>query len=256
MLIVGRGVREGLTLTMNSSGIYARVAVRPGHECPIRRLSEDGHVREFRPGRSDGHPPQIAVEPPDGAADDPLAPYPVEAITWVGDGVLCRLPTVGPVSSFESEGEAVGSRSPPICENYGGGSCLAYGFSFLPVEPYRFYWRGGWLQLHFAVSEYPALQRTIERLDDGGFDLNLRQIIQSERARGSDEGNGSTVALVDLSTLTERQRQVAEAATEMGYFVSDAASAEQVAAELDISQSTLSQHLRAIIRKILSQLFP
>lgn len=105
---------------------------------PIRRFSEDGRVREFRPGRRDGHPPQVAVEPSVGETDDPLAPYPVEEVTWVGDGVLCRLPTVGPVSAFERSGGAVDGRSPPVCENFGEGSCLAYGFSFLPVEPTGF----------------------------------------------------------------------------------------------------------------------
>jgi DNA-binding CsgD family transcriptional regulator len=246
---------KSVSSTTNNSGVYARIAVRPGHECPIRRLSEDGRVREFRPGRSDGHPPQVAVVPPEGESDDPLAPYPVEEITWVGDSVICRLPTVGPVSAFEGGKAAVDGRTPPTCENYGGG-CLAYGFSFLPAEPYRVYWRGGWLQLHFAVSQYPTLQTTIERLTDAGFDLDLRQIIRSERARELDADERPKAALVDVSTLTERQREVAETAVEMGYFDADAADAETVAAELDVSRSTLSQHLRVIIRKVLSQLFP
>ncbi|WP_101296916.1 helix-turn-helix domain-containing protein [Halegenticoccus soli] len=247
--------------TTNSSGLYARIAVCPGRECPVRRLSEDGRVRDFRPGRSDGHPPQIAVEPPNGGGGDPLADYPVEEIAWVGGHAVCRLPTVGPVSAFETADaivadQGVDGRLPPPCENYGGGGCLAYGFSFLPVEPYRFHWRGGWLQLHFAVSEYSALQRTIERLNDAGFDLDLRQIIRSERARELQADAESTTAVVDLLTLTERQREVAETAIEMGYFEPDGADAETIAAKLDVSRSTLSRHLRIVIRKILSQLFP
>lgn len=62
--------------------------------------------------------------------------------------------------------------------------------------------------------------------------------------------------MVDVSTLTERQRQVGETAIEMGYFDSDGAGAQTVAEEFDISRSSLSQHLRAIIRKIFSQFFP
>ncbi|HET7323670.1 MAG TPA: helix-turn-helix domain-containing protein [Halococcus sp.] len=245
---------------MSSSGLFARVAVRPGYDCPIRRLAEDGHVHEFRPGRSDGHPPQIVVEPPNEECGGPLTNYPIEEITWVGGSVICRLPTVGPVSLFESSeetttDESVDGEFPPVCENYGGGSCLGYGFSFLPVEPYRFYWRGGWLQLHFAVSEYPMLQRTVERLDDAGFDIALRQIIHSERARELGEDAESMTAVVDLSTLTERQRQVAATAIEMGYFTPDG-DAAGIASKLDISQPTLSRHLRVVIRKILSQLFP
>lgn len=247
--------------TANSSGLYARVAVRSGYDCPIRRLSEDGHIREFQPGRGDGHPPQISIEPPNGEHEDPLGDYPVEEITWIGDGVVCRLPTVGPISTFEDGDETAtdepgNDQSPPTCENYGGGGCLAYGFSFLPVEPYRFHWCGGWLQLHFVVSEYPALQTTIERLVDAGFDLDLRQIVRSERAREMTVDVEPTTAVVDLSTLTERQRHVAETAIEMGYFASNGTDAGTIAAKLDISPSTLSRHLRVVIRKILSQLFP
>jgi|AntRauMinimDraft_4_1070384.scaffolds.fasta_scaffold00879_1 predicted DNA binding protein len=50
--------------------------------------------------------------------------------------------------------------------------------------------------------------------------------------------------------LTDRQREVARTATQMGYFDSSGASAEEVAAELDIAASTLSSHLRAITEKL------
>jgi DNA-binding CsgD family transcriptional regulator len=250
-----------MKVTTNNSGLFARIAVRPEYDCPIRQLSEDRYIRTFRPGRSDGYSPQVVIEPPDDDRDKPFANYPVEEITWIGGGVVCRLPTVGPVSTFESEDEkvadkAVSGQSPPSCENYGGGGCLAYGFSFLPVEPYRFHWRGGWLQLHFVVSEYPTLQKTVERLDDAGFDLALRQIIHSEHAREMGIDAEPVTAMVDLSSLTERQQQVAETAIEMGYFTSEGADAETIAVKLDISQSTLSRHLRIVIQKILSQLFP
>lgn len=57
------------------------------------------------------------------------------------------------------------------------------------------------------------------------------------------------------SVLTDRQREVARTATRMGYYDSDGASAADVAAELDISQSTLSTHLRRIIGKVFDALF-
>lgn len=57
------------------------------------------------------------------------------------------------------------------------------------------------------------------------------------------------------SALTDRQREVARTATRMGYYESDGANAAEVAAELGISQSTLSTHLRRIIRKVFDALF-
>ena len=55
--------------------------------------------------------------------------------------------------------------------------------------------------------------------------------------------------------LTDRQREVAQMATEMGYFEPDGASASEVAAQLDITPSTLSTHLRTITAKVFQQLF-
>lgn len=42
----------------------------------------------------------------------------------------------------------------------------------------------------------------------------------------------------------------------MEYFGSDGTDAGTVATKLAISQSTLSRHLRVVLRKILSQVFP
>lgn len=58
----------------------------------------------------------------------------------------------------------------------------------------------------------------------------------------------------DLS-LTDRQREVAHTAARMGYYEPDGASADEVAAELGISPSTLSTHLRRIMAKLFQQLF-
>lgn len=55
--------------------------------------------------------------------------------------------------------------------------------------------------------------------------------------------------------LTDRQREVAQTATEMGYFEPGGASAEEVAAQLEIAPSTLSTHLRTITAKVFTRLF-
>lgn len=55
--------------------------------------------------------------------------------------------------------------------------------------------------------------------------------------------------------LTDRQLEVARAVAKRGYYEPGGASAEEVAAELGISQSTLSTHLRRILAKLFNYLF-
>lgn len=57
------------------------------------------------------------------------------------------------------------------------------------------------------------------------------------------------------SELTERQREIARTATQMGYYDQDGASSEKVAAELGIAPSTLSTHLRRINAKLFNEMF-
>lgn len=55
--------------------------------------------------------------------------------------------------------------------------------------------------------------------------------------------------------LTDRQREVARTAVEMGYFDQNGASAADVADELGISPSTLSTHLRRIMATVFEYMF-
>lgn len=55
--------------------------------------------------------------------------------------------------------------------------------------------------------------------------------------------------------LTERQHEVAVTATRMGYFDEEGASAEEVAAALDITPSTLSSHLHAVMETLFTHHF-
>jgi DNA-binding CsgD family transcriptional regulator len=235
---------------MSDTGIYGRIAVRPHADCPIRRLSEQVLLREFVPGRLGVHPPQIAIEADDLAVID--YEFPLTEVVEVGDSVVCRLPDVGPVSiddpSLAAERADIDSQ-PPRCEEYGGERCLAFGFSFLPIEPYALRWEEGWLHLSIAARSYDEIQHAIEKLNEWRFDVDLKQIVRSGTAETS------TSAVVTLDSLTDRQRQVARLAVRMGYFDSGGASAEAVATELGISKSTVSKHLRAVVEKLLSQIF-
>lgn len=57
------------------------------------------------------------------------------------------------------------------------------------------------------------------------------------------------------SELTDRQREIARTATQMGYYDQGGASAEEVATELGIAPSTLSTHLRRINAKLFHEMF-
>ena len=255
---------------MTDPGIHARIAVRPQEECPIRRLSERAAVQQFTPGRIGGNVPQVTLDDDAFAGTD--FGFPLTRVVTIGESTVFRLPDVGPVPAEESRAEADepdASRAgtgtaeespveadrpdeepqPPRCVNYGDGGCLAYGFTFLPVEPYSFRWEDGWLFLSVAALSYEEVQRTLNAFDEWGFDVDLKQV---GRCGGADE---STNVIVDLDSLTPRQKEVARVAVDMEYFDGNGASAEEVAAELDISKSTVSKHLRAVIRKVLSQVF-
>lgn len=248
----------------NENGFHARIAVRPRPECPIRTLSEQTTVRQFTPGRRSVRPPRMTLERGfDAGSEQALEEHPIEILSWVGDVIVCELPTVGPASNaVERNGSvpnvaAAGTQSePPDCEQYGGGSCLAYGFAFLPVSPHHVQWIDGWLHLSIATTEYAELQASIEKLESADLDVDLRQVIRGSRANESTAKRESPAVFVDLSTLTDRQREVAATAVEMGYFTHEGATAGEVAAELEIAKSTVSRHLRVVTQKIFSQLFP
>ncbi|PSQ41211.1 helix-turn-helix domain-containing protein, partial [Halobacteriales archaeon SW_12_71_31] len=69
------------------------------------------------------------------------------------------------------------------------------------------------------------------------------------------EGDDGDRTLVDRDALTDRQREVLRTAYEMGYFEYPRESnATEVAAALDISPSTLAEHLAAAQGKLLDEL--
>jgi len=81
-------------------------------------------------------------------------------------------------------------------------------------------------------------------------DIQFRlEVLQSSGAQPMDERIWLKAA------LTDRQQQVARVATRMGYYEKGGASANDVAAELNIAPSTLSTHLRRINATIFNSLF-
>ena len=65
---------------------------------------------------------------------------------------------------------------------------------------------------------------------------------------------GTTAAIE--AHLTDRQREVAETAVELGYYdIPRSASQEDIAAELDCAPSTIAEHLRKAEARILRAQF-
>jgi len=218
-------------------GVHAQVAVSPPDDCPVAALAADHDVREFVPAGEDT-PAQVVVA---GADPAELAANPAATpVVATGPKVVCRLRNCG--DARDGDGEWCGC----AC---GHAPCLADGDDWLPVRPYAWTWRDDSLRLWLAVEESETVEATIDALEDAGFGASL------ERLGGDAPGGSTDVVRVDLSVLTDRQREVARLAVQRGYHSQDGTSAAALADDLGISATTLSEHLRAVRRKLGRQLF-
>ena len=110
--------------------------------------------------------------------------------------------------------------------------------------------RDGSLYLVFHADDMETLQETILTLQDRYPTVDVSRLLRSSHDAPED-----SLIFVDRSRLTERQREVLQLAHSMGYFDHPKrANASDVAAELDISTSTLSEHLSAAQRKVLDSI--
>lgn len=106
----------------------------------------------------------------------------------------------------------------------------------------------GWL-FRLQAADKESLGAYWQYCRDEGVQFDLKRIYSTDPWAPLGEGRGLE------ADLTERQLEVARTAARMGYYRSDGASAEAVAAELGISRSTLSTHLRRIIAKLFERQF-
>ncbi|NLV09969.1 bacterio-opsin activator [Halomicrobium mukohataei] len=96
------------------------------------------------------------------------------------------------------------------------------------------------------VDDAAQVRAVVEELRDVFGDVALRSLHQHG------EGTLGDAVVVDRGQLTDRQREVLETAHEMGYFdYPKGANAGEVAEALDISVSTLAEHLAAAQTKLL-----
>lgn len=104
----------------------------------------------------------------------------------------------------------------------------------------------GALHVTFHAPDPETVREVVTELRERFSGVRLRKLTRADGANGTD------LAFVDRSRLTDRQREVLRAAYERGYFEHPkGANAGEVAAALDISPSTFREHLAAAQRKLL-----
>ena len=102
----------------------------------------------------------------------------------------------------------------------------------------------GGIHLSLQVPDRPTLHDVLRSLvqSDVPFEIN----------RISDAGAHSSLAIVDLDELTEKQQKAIELAFERGYYETPRETdLEAISDELDVSKSAVSQRLRASESKLI-----
>jgi DNA-binding CsgD family transcriptional regulator/uncharacterized protein YjeT (DUF2065 family) len=230
-----RATSSGLA---SETTVHARLAVRPVRPCPVTRLAGAFGLRGLVAPGDAQRAPQAVVDTPDDADLRRAGAHPV---VRVGAATVCRLPTLarGPDAADVS-----------AC---GHGHCLAHGFGFLPLSPYNTRWAGDTLRCSFAAIGTDEVERVVRAFGEADFVVELEQLVQGGDESGEAPGAARTVS--NLDQLTDRQREVASAAVEAGYFDRDGPSAAEMAERLDISKATLSEHLGTVQAELLEQAF-
>ncbi|ELZ04795.1 bacterio-opsin activator HTH domain-containing protein [Natrialba chahannaoensis JCM 10990] len=122
--------------------------------------------------------------------------------------------------------------------------CVCLGSFGCPVHRYTV--DAGTVTLVFHATDFEQLQAIMNDFRDRFPNVNVKRLLQPPL-----EGTPEERVFVNRGKLTDRQQEVLETAYQMGYFERPkGANATEVAAELDITQSTFTEHLGAAQRKI------
>ena len=202
-------------------GIHVQLAVDGIDACPATALSREVTVESIAVGgRGAGGAvgeATVTGSVEDGTAED------VEAVFTDGSQSVYR---------FESDGDCPCTRLP------------AHG---CPIRDVRA--EAGTLHLSFIAPSVETVRTIVADLRP------CCETVQVRRLTRSTPDDERTLMVVDRSAFTDRQYEVLRTAHEMGYFARPkAATAAEVAAALDISSGTFSEHLAATQTKLLDQL--
>lgn len=226
--------------------IQVQLAAATCDRCPVAALSERTALRDVRVDPVDERVDFVADEPP---ADPPSE---LELLEFAGETHgRYDLSTARDREPDESAGSVPGEADAGERDGDECGACACHGFppafASFPVSPREARIDDGELLATFVLTGYGELQAIVNAFGAA----EVRQILVD---RDATDGRPD-VAPVDLSGVTERQATVAAVAVEERYFDPDGASADEIAADLDLAKSTVSEHLRIVTASVLSQVF-
>lgn len=199
-------------------------------DCPLTEVSESGKTRARLLGKTavedeNRVTEEMAVETEDGGGPEPPK-------------------GIGAEKTFEYDSSTVYK-----FKREGGKSCVCESIEATgyPVSEVRS--EEGSLVVTFHIPDADALREIVGDLRDEFGGVTVRELT------GDGATGESLPAIVDTSVLTERQREVLETAHDMGYFDSPRrTNATELADEMGISLSTVTEHLTVAQRKILDEI--
>lgn len=207
-----------------SSGIRATVTISSPETCPIARCSADADASIDQVSRS-------AVGP-DGNGG--VSEFLTDADELADEAVSGPIFSYGTANVYRVSHDG---DDPCPCERLGAFGC--------PVH--RYVADGGDVTLVFHAPDFEQLQVVMDDLRERYPDLDVQQLLQPPL-----EGTTEERVFVNRGKLTDRQHEVLRTAYEMGYFERPkGANATEIASELDITQSTVTEHLVAAQQKLL-----
>lgn len=217
------------------SGIRVEVRIGSPSDCPVAEISGEG----------EGDAPTFSVSKAT-SVDSPVVTE--EVVIDSGRDVGFDSGAEG----FENEEGmervfSYGSKSVYRFSREKGRGCACErveGFGFPVAETHT---GDGDLFLTFHVPDTEALKEVVKVLKERYADAEVRRLMRSK-----EEGEDSSLVVVDRSELTKKQEEALRKAHEMGYFDHPKeANAGEVAEELGVSTSTFTEHLAAAQRKLM-----
>lgn len=255
LIVVGS---DSPTLDANEA-VLADLGVIVGHALAAltRReamLGGEEFVVEFRE--------RDAAEPIVGEDLPPEAEFHFERTIPVADGALLQYVTVSGMApdEFQAQVEAfedvthvrrVGGDEQPLFETVYVGPSIVKRLVGHDAWVVRSYYEDG---DHYTVAALPPGADIEAVVDDVTDTFPAIEVVSQRSLR--DWRSTRELRTTVRDRLTDRQRATVEAALAAGYFERPRRSnGEEVAAALDVSPSTFSQHLRAAHRKVYDTLF-
>ncbi|WP_152039625.1 helix-turn-helix domain-containing protein [Salinigranum salinum] len=234
-----------------SEGVRATLAVHAPAECPVAALSAADAAESVDPET----PPIRDVTWTRGAGGRVVEEIRVdETVTTADSGALAEadpVMTLGDERVYQFTRDSPGTGDEDVDAADGACVCEAVERPGCPIADVHAV--DGTLVLTLHLADVERLREVVAELDALGERVEVRCLVRSVTETPGDGGEpGATV--VDGGRLTPRQREVLRVAYEHGYFeYRGGANASEVAAALDIADSTFAEHLANAQAKLVDE---